>query len=246
METGAAQRFETVRLRKDGRRVDVAMTVPPIRDARGGIGGLSIIARDVTERRRAEEALRASHARTVQILESINDGSLGLDRGWRCTYVNAAAARALGRTPEELVGRLVWEACPDTLQAVAGEQLRPAMDRRVPVRFEVYAPAPQPWFEVRADPTPDGGLSVFFADITERKRAEEKLRLPAAELDHRVKNTLAAVQSLLVRARRPGDLDIESALGALGCEVVAGRSAGWTWPWRSRARRSASTARSWT
>ena len=54
----AVSDFETVRMHKDGRRVDVAFTISPIRDASGNVGGLSMVARDISERKRAEEELR--------------------------------------------------------------------------------------------------------------------------------------------------------------------------------------------
>jgi len=61
--------FETVRVGKDGSRIDISLTVSPIRDAGGRIIGASKVARDVTERKRAEEALRAERRKTVEALE---------------------------------------------------------------------------------------------------------------------------------------------------------------------------------
>jgi len=61
--------FETVRMTKDGGRVDISLTVSPIRDAGGRIVGASKVARDVTERRREEEALQAERRKTVEVLE---------------------------------------------------------------------------------------------------------------------------------------------------------------------------------
>jgi signal transduction histidine kinase len=52
--------YETARVRKDGQRIDVSLTISPIRDAAGHISGASIIARDTTERNRVEDATRQS------------------------------------------------------------------------------------------------------------------------------------------------------------------------------------------
>jgi two-component system, chemotaxis family, CheB/CheR fusion protein len=63
------EHYETVRLAKDGRRIDVSLTVSPIRDAGGRVIGASKVARDVTERRQAEEALQAERRKALEVLE---------------------------------------------------------------------------------------------------------------------------------------------------------------------------------
>jgi PAS domain S-box-containing protein len=65
---GVVNRFDTVRLRKDGSRVDVSVTISPVRDAAGRVVGVSKVARDITERKRVEEAL----ARAKDKAESAN------------------------------------------------------------------------------------------------------------------------------------------------------------------------------
>src|SRR5581483_5285457 len=60
--------FETVRVAKDGRRLDISLTVSPVRDAAGRIVGASKVARDVTDRKRAEEALREADRRKDEFL----------------------------------------------------------------------------------------------------------------------------------------------------------------------------------
>jgi two-component system, chemotaxis family, CheB/CheR fusion protein len=62
------QQLETVRLRKDGTRVDVAVTVSPVKDERGGVTGASAVARDITERKRVEQALRDASEQKDQFL----------------------------------------------------------------------------------------------------------------------------------------------------------------------------------
>ena len=60
---GSIQSHETVRIRKDGTRIDVALTLSPVQDRKGRIVGVSSIAREITERKQAEEAIRQSHAK---------------------------------------------------------------------------------------------------------------------------------------------------------------------------------------
>ena len=65
------EHYETVRVAKSGRQIDVSLTISPIRDDRGVIIGASKIARDITERRRVEQALRRSEAEFRQLADAM-------------------------------------------------------------------------------------------------------------------------------------------------------------------------------
>ena len=73
------EHFETVRVRKDGTRIDVSVTISPIRDGTGAVVGASTIARDTTERKRAQDALRQSDTRREFALETARVGDWDLD-----------------------------------------------------------------------------------------------------------------------------------------------------------------------
>jgi PAS domain S-box-containing protein len=103
-------------------------------------------------------------------LSSLADGFVILDREWRYIYVNTAAARMLGKTTEELLGHLVWEALPESARLPGFGCFCKAIEENVALQFEQYSPG-RGWFEYRCQPTSDG-LAVYFADITDRKRAE--------------------------------------------------------------------------
>ena len=128
------------------------------------------------ESRMAEEKLGAAHRNMLTILESISDGFSIFDREWRYTYVNPAAARMVHKTPEELLSKKVWDLWPHAWESPFGEAFRRAVDENVPVRVEAYYPEPlNAWFEARCYPSPEG-LTLFFNDVTERKRAEQEIR----------------------------------------------------------------------
>ncbi len=76
----STEHFETVRVRKDGTYVDVSVTISPIKNSSGMIVGASKIARDITERRRAEEAVRVSLATSEAALKELADQKFALDQ----------------------------------------------------------------------------------------------------------------------------------------------------------------------
>src|SRR5215218_8306431 len=135
---------------------------------------LSVL-RDVTERKRAEEALRESNRRIVRILESLTDAFFALDREWRFTYLNGQAEHVLQRTREELLGNYLWDEFPETANSTFYEKYHEAVATGNSVHFEEFYAPLNIWVEVHAYPSEDG-LSVYFQDITERKQAEEALR----------------------------------------------------------------------
>jgi PAS domain S-box-containing protein len=134
----------------------------------------------LAEARRAQE-------QAVAILESITDGFVALDREWRFTYVNAQAERINGIRREDQIGKSQWELFPATRGTLLESEWRRAVAEQVPVEFEFYYQPWDSWFQNKAYPTRDGGLSVFYHDITARKRSEKALREAHDELEWRVR-----------------------------------------------------------
>ena len=118
-----------------------------------------------------------AHRETRVLLESISDGFSAFDRHWRYRYVNAAGARMLGRKPDELLGKVLWEVWPHAEGSDFGLAFHRALEENRPVQVEAFYPEPlNRWYEVRCYPSAEG-LSLFFTDTTERKQSEEQLRL---------------------------------------------------------------------
>ncbi|HEX6589715.1 MAG TPA: PAS domain S-box protein [Longimicrobiales bacterium] len=137
---------------------------------------------DVTERRELEaerERLLASEQalreQVTSILESITDAFFAVDADWRFTYVNREAERLLHRSRAQLLGRSLWDEYPGAVGTATEREYRRAVADQVTVAFEQNSAALGIWVDVRAYPA-DGGLAVFFRDVTDRKRAEEHLR----------------------------------------------------------------------
>jgi PAS domain S-box-containing protein len=104
--------YETVRLRKDRRAVDVSLSVSPIRDGQGRIVGACKIARDITERKQSADALRRSEHLLRAILDTAADAIVTIDQRGIIRSVNTATERLFGYTASELAGQNVNRLMP--------------------------------------------------------------------------------------------------------------------------------------
>ncbi len=149
-------------------------------------------------------------SRVTRVLEAMPAGFYSLDTEWRFTHLNTEGERLLGRTRDELLGEVIWEAFPGTVSTVFEQSYRAAVETGEPVSFDAFYPAPlEGWFEVRAWPTPDG-LSVYFLEVTERRQVQERTERWARQLA-----TLAQVSAELA-----GTLDTQIATTRLPRLVV--------------------------
>jgi two-component system CheB/CheR fusion protein len=101
------QQLETERVRKDGQRVPVALTASPVRDGSGKVVSASVIARDASERKRAEQALQDREGRLQAILDAAADAIITIDDRGIIQSVNSAAERMFGYPAAEMIGQNV-------------------------------------------------------------------------------------------------------------------------------------------
>jgi PAS domain S-box-containing protein len=198
---GGPVRFEYRHLVEDGAAYWLMVTVAPIGPGPSGRLRFSYVAEDITERNRAEETVRESLSRTTEILESIGDAFYALDRDWRFVYANRRALELWGKREDEVLGRPFLKTFPEAAGSETYTAHVEVMAERRPTRVEVLSPVLHRWIAASIYPAAGGGLSVYFRDVTEQKRNEERMRLLAAEVDHRAKNMLALVQIMLRHTR---------------------------------------------
>jgi PAS domain S-box-containing protein len=236
------EHHETTRVRKDGARIEVSLTISPIMDAAGHIIGASTIARDITERKRAEQLLRESERQLQLVTDSAPVFISYCDTQQRFRFVNRPYAEHFGLTPDQIVGRAI----PDVLGDEAYEAIRPHVEaalagRRAEFEAEVpYRDIGRHYVRVQYVPHEEEngrvvGFVAIISDITERRQAErerehllhlEQAARAAAEQAAARTARLQSVTAALSEALTPAEVAsviVEhglSSLGATGGAVV--------------------------
>ena len=136
---------------------------------------------DVTERERLLEQIVAERSRLRTVIESITDAFVAYDRDWRFLALNRIAEETVFRRPaEELIGKVVWELYPGSIDGPYGTAARKAVAEGKPAHFEVPSRILDGrWYEAHLYPREDG-LDAYLRDITDRKRAEARLEFLAS------------------------------------------------------------------
>ena len=134
------------------------------------------VATDITLEKKAFDMLRKSNRKVRNILESIRDGFYTLDDKLVITYFNRAAERILGCNGNEILGRNLFLALPEFRGEYLENEFRKALRTKTASSLEMNLTAEQDgdWYEIRIYPGEDG-LSVYFSEITARKRFEQML-----------------------------------------------------------------------
>lgn len=122
-----------------------------------------------------EYQLSQYQKRISNILESFTDAFFEVDGDWIVTYWNKEAERLMLMPRSKVIGRNLWDVYADAVPLKFFTEYHKAMDRNISVRFEEYFPPRGIWVEVAAFPS-GSGLSVYFKDITESKKALETLQ----------------------------------------------------------------------
>jgi PAS domain S-box-containing protein len=136
--------------------------------------GLSIFYRDITDQMQAEELVRKSEEKYSTLIQRITDAFVSLDKDLCYTYLNKRAGEMINRNPDDLIGKYIWDVFPDSIGSPTYLGFQQAMKEQRYVYNIDYTPGIDLWHENHIYPS-ENGLSVFFRDITEKKRAEEKM-----------------------------------------------------------------------
>jgi CheY-like chemotaxis protein len=163
--------------------------------------------------RRAQAAAEDAVRHLQRIHDRVADGYLGLDEEFHITYLDEEAAVLLEDSRERLLGERLWDVLPEAVDSPLQDEFERALAADTSVELETYYEPYRTWFDVRAFPA-DGGLSVYFRDVTERKRLESAVEERDADLAA-VADAVAEMRdhagSLLSVAERVDGEDAEDA-----------------------------------
>jgi PAS domain S-box-containing protein len=151
---------------------------------------------------RAELARRQVLERLSEVLEATSDGFFVLDSAWRITGANASYERISHTRREDVIGQVLWDVFPALRDPSTRywQAYHRCMTERTDVQFvDYYAPI-ELWADVRANPTPDGGIAVWFRDVTTEQRSKALLERQAefekqliGIVSHDLRNPLNAI-----------------------------------------------------
>ncbi len=211
------EHFETTRLRKNGERFPISVTISPIKDESGRIVGASKIARDISDRRQADESLY----RLAALVDSADDAIISKDLNGIITSWNHGARRLFGYEPEEIIGQPILRLIPENLQLEETEILRKLSAGQKIEHYETTRIGKNGELrEVSITISPIRnrhgevvGGSKIARDVSDRKKIErmaieaEKIATTgrmAAAIAHEINNPLGSVLNLIYLARQEG------------------------------------------
>ncbi len=185
----------------------------PVRDEKGALSGVVEIVTDITERRKAEEALRQSEQKYRELFENANDIIFILDLDGKILSCNAAAARTYGYEPRQMLGMSLETLLDRKYLPVVRELFRGKrgeVDVPNPLQFLTYTRTGEAvWVEVNTRSIRENGRPVAIhgiaRNITERKRMEEALKKREHELEEKSRNLEDANTALKVLLKRRED-----------------------------------------
>ncbi|HEY2168700.1 MAG TPA: PAS domain S-box protein [Candidatus Angelobacter sp.] len=226
------EHFQTVRIHKNGRLIDVSLTVSPIKDERGNIVGAAKIVRDITRQKKLEEAA----LRLAAIVESSDDAIASKDLNGTITSWNRSAERLFGYKAEEIIGKPVTVIIPPELHQDENMILSKIRRGEKIEHFEtirLHKNGERIEVSLTISPVKDDNGNVIGAakivrNITETNKIERALQTTeklaaagrmAATVAHEINNPLEAVTNLVYLAKR----DLSNNDRVAGYLELAGR-----------------------
>ena len=176
--------YQTHRITKNGDKIDISLTSSPIKDSYGNIIGLSSIARDITQQKKAERALEASEAQLTLVTSNMADIICQASTEGIYIYVSPSVKSVLGYEPEEMIGQSMFDFIHPNDTGVVTSCMQDAMGKCMTqsARYRyIKSDGSYLWISTKGTPLfDDKGEVIGFVcssrDVTEQKNMEDALR----------------------------------------------------------------------
>lgn len=208
---------------RDGMTRLMRVTGQPREDLRGDVVGADGLMVDETERERERSDIEQLDQDLRLTIESMSDGLLLIDRDWRIKYINRRGGELISRKPGELAGKSLRHAFPQGTGESFARANRKTMSERVPTEVEDRYDPLDRIFVNRVYPTVQG-IAMFFHDVTERRRRQEKLQRSEQRLRELGVRMREAREEEAKRIAREIHDDLGQALTALKMDIARVRT----------------------
>jgi two-component system, NarL family, sensor histidine kinase UhpB len=152
------------------------------------------------EKLTALQRLLRSEEKYRILVERVSDGFMAFDTKWNFVYANKVAEAMLARPAGYLMGKNMWSEFPESIDGPFFEAYHKAMQMQKNIHLQEYSVTFNRWMETSIYPSPSG-LSVYFRDITEQKKAEEERKKLELELQELQRNEQLKIISTALEAQ---------------------------------------------
>lgn len=199
---------EAVHHSKNGNAINVDVSKTAIINDAGKKTGCIYVVRDITARitlqkdlkhlsENLQEEVNLKASELNYVFERIADAFIALDNDWNYTYLNKAALAHHGVTEAEIIGKNIWEIYPHVVSEPIYEVLQLAKSTQTPQRCELYYSFEDKWYADLIYPS-ENGISIYYHDITGKKKAEIELNNAQQELINAESKFRALVEKSMV------------------------------------------------
>jgi PAS domain S-box-containing protein len=194
---------EMLHFHKDGHKINVEVSTSAINNVKGEFIGAIGVIHDISQRVLLEDRLKELSIKLQKevniksndldnFFERIADAFFILDNNWGYTYLNKNAIELHGDSENNLLGNNIWKLFPELVDGEFYKSLHEAKETQQIVRSEIYYPKEDKWFEDLIYPSKDG-ISIYYNDITAKKKAALELKKVHERLSFHLNNTPLAV-----------------------------------------------------
>jgi len=186
--------FVNPNIHKNGSSVIMETSGTPIIDEKGNLCGFRGADKDITERKKAETALKESEGKLKSIIENSSDQIFMLDKDYKFLSINKTAADLANKSPQEMIDKSIFEIYPENIAAEFSKNIKNVFDtgKNISIEEKMVLQGREFYNSTSLNPVKDNKEGVIAVtgivrDVTKFKQAEEALRTNEARLSNAMK-----------------------------------------------------------